>query len=95
MDFEWDEEKAASNLLKHRVSFEEAATVFDNFLAVTFDDQEHSRIEQRQKMVGHSIVNRLLVVCFTERSESAVRIISARLADKKERRDYEENFTRA
>jgi uncharacterized DUF497 family protein len=94
VDFEWDEAKAASNLVKHRVSFDEAVTVFDNNLAATFDDPEHSATERRQKIVGHSIMNRLLVVWFTERSRS-IRIISARPADKKERHDYEENVLRS
>lgn len=94
MEFEWDEAKAASNLKKHGVTFEEAVTVFDDFGAVTFDDPEHSGIEQREKMIGHSIVKRLIVVSFTERSD-VVRIISARLADRRERREYEENIARA
>jgi uncharacterized protein len=90
LDFEWDEDKAASNQKKHQVSFEEAATVFADPLAVIFDDEVHSEEEQREIIVGHSGVNRLLLVCFTERA-GALRIISARRATRRERRDYEEN----
>ena len=90
LEFEWDKEKAASNLKKHKVTFEEAATVFADPLAAIFDDEVHSEEEQREIIVGHSEENRLLLVCFTERA-GAIRIISARRATKKERRDYEEN----
>jgi uncharacterized DUF497 family protein len=83
---EWDRRKAAVNLRKHRVSFDEASTVFD--------DQDHSADEQREIIIGHSINNRLLLVCFTERTPDAVRIFSARLATKRERKDYEENRDR-
>lgn len=91
MEFEWDESKAATNFKKHGVSFEEAKTVFDNPLAVIFDDQTHSSInEQREIIIGHSRQNRLLLVSFTERSNN-IRIISARLATRREREDYERN----
>lgn len=90
MEFEWDQSKAASNLKKHGVSFEEAKTVFDNPLAVIFDDEAHSIIEQRENIIGHSRQNRLLLIAFTERSGN-VRIISARLATRQEREDYEQN----
>ena len=89
--FEWDDRKAASNRTKHSVSFEEATTVFDNPLAVIFDDKAHSGDEQRELIIGHSTDGRLLIVAFTERIEGVVRIISARGATKRERRDYEEN----
>jgi len=79
MEFEWDESKAAANLKKHGVSFEEAKTVFYNPLAVIFDDEEHSTEEQREIIIGQSEINRLLLVCFTERP-NAIRMISARLA---------------
>jgi uncharacterized DUF497 family protein len=88
--FEWDENKAASNQKKHRVTFKEAATDFSDSLAAIFDDVAHSGEEQREIIVGHSAENQLLLVCFTERS-GAVRIISARRATKSERQDYEEN----
>ena len=89
-DFEWDEDKAASNQKKHGVTFEEAATVFADPLAAIFDDEVHSEEEQREIIIGHSAQNRLLLVSFTERA-GAIRIISSRRATKKERRDYEEN----
>ncbi|ALF54936.1 hypothetical protein ACX27_22290 [Nostoc piscinale CENA21] len=91
MEFEWDESKAATNLKKHGVSFEEAKTVFDNPLAVIFNDQTHSSInEQREIIIGHSRQNRLLLISFTERSNN-IRIISARLATRKECENYERN----
>lgn len=91
MDFGWDEEKAAFNQRKHGVSFQEARTVFDNPLAVIFDDRSHSAGETREIIVGHSLQNRLLFVCFTQRG-LVVRIISARAATRKEREDYEKNI---
>ncbi|MEH1790483.1 BrnT family toxin [Nostoc sp.] len=91
MEFEWDKSKAAANLKKHGVSFEEAKTVSSNSLAVIFDDEAHSSIdEQREIIIGHSQQNFLLLISFTERS-NAIRIISARLATRKEREDYERN----
>ncbi len=90
--FEWDRQKAATNLRKHRVSFDEARTVFYDSLARIFDDPVHSTVEQREIIIGHSLVGRLLIVSFTERGE-AIRIISARLATKRERQDYEENVS--
>ncbi len=90
LEFEWDQDKAASNKKKHGISFEEAATVFGDPLAAIFDDPVHSQEEHREIVIGHSTRNRLLVICFTERAE-AIRIISARRATKQERRDYEEN----
>ncbi|MEK6571452.1 MAG: BrnT family toxin [Bacteroidota bacterium] len=91
MRFEWDPRKAAASLKKHRVSFDEAATVFKDPLARIFYDEEHSAHERREIIIGHSILDRLVLVCFTERAEETVRIFSARLATKKEREDYEEN----
>ena len=88
--FEWDEAKARANQQKHGVSFEEASSVFANPLAVIFADTEHSLDETRELMVGHSDRNRVLIVSFTERSET-VRIISARVATPRERKDYEDN----
>ena len=90
MQFEWNPLKAATNLKKHGVSFEEAKTVFDNPMAVIFDDEAHSIDELREIIIGHSQRNRLLLVVFTERS-SSIRIISTRLANRKEREDYEQN----
>jgi uncharacterized DUF497 family protein len=88
---EWDSRKANNNLDKHNVSFDEASTVFDNPLTVLFDDKDHSTEKIREIAIGHSVRNRLLVVSFTERAPDIIRIISARLATRKERKDYEEN----
>lgn len=86
--FEWDAAKAASNHKKHGVAFEVAATVFADPLAHVFDDPDHSASEKRAIIVGHSTSSRLLVVGFTDRHGS-VRIIHARAATVRERRDYE------
>ncbi len=90
VQFDWDEQKAASNVMKHSVSFEEAATVFSDPLAAIFDDEEHSSEEMRELLIGHSLSGRLLLVSFTERTD-VVRIISARPATRKERQDHEDN----
>jgi uncharacterized protein len=89
--FEWDPKKAAKNLEKHKVSFEEASTVFRDPLAKLFYDQDHSSHEVREILVGYSILDRLLLVSFTEREQDLVRIISARIATKRERQAHEEN----
>jgi uncharacterized DUF497 family protein len=89
--FEWDERKARGNLRKHRISFAEAALVFTDPLARIFADEHHSEDDHREILVGNSPKNRLLVVSFTELLEGTVRIISARLATKREQRDYEEH----
>jgi uncharacterized DUF497 family protein len=90
LTFEWDHNKAAINLKNHGVSFDEASTVFDDVLACIFDDEDHSQDEHRETIIGHSILNRLLIVCFTERSEDRIRIFSVRFATKYERKTYEE-----
>ena len=87
--FEWDDEKAASNLRKHGVSFEEAASVFFDPLAYTFDDPDHSVGEHRLLTFGYSQAGRLLVVLHAERGR-AIRIISARRAARNERGIYEQ-----
>ncbi|MGE0087415.1 MAG: BrnT family toxin [Desulfococcaceae bacterium] len=89
--FEWDNHKAGINIGKHKVSFEEALTVFSDPLAFIFDDETHSVNEKREIIIGHSENNRLLPVCFTEQAEDIVRIFSSRPATRKERRDYEKN----
>jgi uncharacterized DUF497 family protein len=73
LELEWDEEKASSNQKKHKVSFEEAASVFADPLAAIFDDEVHSKEEQREIIIGHSAKNRLLLVSSTERA-GAIRI---------------------
>ena len=91
MRFEWDAEKASLNLRKHRVSFEEAQTVFEDDLFIAFSDPGHSEGESRYLVMGQSKQGRLLVVAYTERRES-VRLISAREATRRERNDYEEDL---
>ena len=91
MQFEWNEEKAESNLKKHGVSFAEAETVFGDLSAKMFYDDEHSVDEMREFIVGYSEMNRLLVVYFTERENRRLRIISARKPTNIEREDYGEN----
>jgi uncharacterized DUF497 family protein len=88
--FEWDPQKAESNLTKHRVSFEEAATVFGDPLGRITSDPRHSVEEERFVLLGLSPKRQLLAVMFAERGE-AIRIISARRAIPRERRDYEQN----
>ena len=90
LGFEWDVQKVASNVTKYGVTFEEASTVFGDPLAVIFDDEDHSHDEIREIIIGHSMLGRLLLVSFTERDKRNVRIISARKATRRERKDYEE-----
>ena len=90
--FEWDRHKAAINIRRHGVSFDEASTVFDDPLASIFDDEDHSIDEAREIIIGRSISDRLLLVCFTERTQDVIRILSARLTTKRERKDYGENL---
>ena len=89
MYFEWDREKADRNLKKHRIPFDEAATVFYDPLSATFDDPDHSFGERRFVVIGYSSLGRLLVVVHAERLQR-VRIISARLATKYERKKHED-----
>lgn len=91
LKFEWELRKAASNLSKHGVSFEEGLTVFADPLAQIFNDEDHSVEERREIIIGHSSQNRLLVACFTAQADS-VRIFSVRIATARERKDYEENI---
>jgi uncharacterized DUF497 family protein len=87
--FEWDPAKAAANLKKHGVSFEEAVTVFQDPLAKIHADPDHSEDELRQILIGHSAQNRVLLVSFTDR-RSRIRLISAREATRREHKEYEE-----
>lgn len=89
MEFEWDTRKAAANLKKHGVSFQEAATVFGDPMAITYPDPDHSESENRSITFGMSRNRRLLVVAHTERGVK-IRIITARLMAKHERKIYEE-----
>lgn len=89
MKFEWDPNKASSNLRKHKISFDEASTALSDPMAATGADPDHSIGEFRYITFGISERGRLLVVAHTEQSET-IRIISARLASKRERKIYEE-----
>jgi uncharacterized DUF497 family protein len=89
--FEWNASKAHANSRKHGVTFEEGASVFDNPLAVIFDDEAHSEGESREIILGHSMHGRLLLVCFVEQQES-IRLISARPATTREQKTYEESI---
>ena len=89
--FESDEDKARHNLRKHRVDFEEAKTVFADPRAALFHDEDHSAAEERELVIGYSDRNRLLIVSFTERHCDVIRIISARLATKREQTHHEKS----
>ena len=87
--FEWDDSKAAKNLEKHGVSFDEAKTVFDDEQGILIADPDHSEDEDRFVLLGAS-KTRLLVVCRCYRREETIRIISARRANKREATAYRE-----
>ena len=89
MHFDWDENKARLNLTNHDISFDEAKTIFDDPLYVDFFDPDHSDSENRYLRFGMSDQHRLLLVSHTERGDT-LRIISARLATKNERKTYEQ-----
>lgn len=91
MKFSWDPRKADINLRKHGIAFDEAITVFSDPVALIFDDMVHSEEEHREIIIGFSALRRLLLVCFVERMEDTIRIISARRATKVEITDYEKN----
>ena len=89
MIVEWDDQKAAANVKKHGVTFQEAATVLEHALSITFRDPDHSIEEFRFLTIGLGSTGRILMVAHTDRAE-AVRLISARPATRSERRFYEE-----
>lgn len=91
MTFVWDEKKAARNLKKHEVSFEEAISVFEDLLFVVAADDDHSLEEKRFIILGESNAGRLLVVSYAERGKET-RIINAREATPRERKNYEEEI---
>jgi len=91
--FEWDEGKAIANARKHRVTFEQAATVFTDRSALTFVDPDHSEEELREITIGHTSQGRLLFVSHCERA-GQMRIISARAVSRAERKQYEESIDR-
>ncbi|MEX2316501.1 MAG: BrnT family toxin [Pirellulales bacterium] len=89
--FEWDEDKAKQNVKKHSVTFEEASTVFSDPLSRTIYDPLHSDEEDRYIILGQADRQRLVVVSFTDRDDR-IRIISARIATRRERKDYEKEI---
>ncbi len=89
MEFEWDPTKAAANLNKHRVGFQEAATVPEDPLSTTFPDEVHSTEEHRFATIGVSDQGRVLVVAHADRNDT-IRLISARRATRRERAFYEQ-----
>jgi uncharacterized DUF497 family protein len=90
MEFEWDPKKASQNRQKHGVTFQEAATVFGDPLAITFADPDHSIDEERHLTFGKSRLDRLVVVCHAD-FEDRIRIISGRPMTRRERKIYEED----
>jgi len=88
LEFEWSPAKAASNVRKHGVTFEEARTVFEDEEALLIPDPEHSVGEERFVLLGISAASRLVVVIHCERGPDVIRIISARKADRTERAAY-------
>jgi uncharacterized DUF497 family protein len=91
LTFEWDARKAATNLARHGVSFDEAITVFADPLGRLEGDDRHSVSEIRLVLLETSSADRLLAVMFTERGAERIRVISARTATRSERRQYEES----
>jgi len=90
LKFEWDERKNILNQKKHDIAFDEAVTVFSDNFARLIPDPEHSQDEQRYILMGMSTKYRILTVCHCEKYRNTIRIISARKADKPERKQYEE-----
>lgn len=88
--FEWSATKAANNLRRHGVSFEEAASAFDDESALIVPDEWHDDNEPREILIGYSENNRLLFISFVRRADDLIRIISARRANPEERQAYEE-----
>ena len=91
MIYEWDPTKAEDNLKGHKVSFDEAASVFTDPFALTFDDPEHSFYEQRYITIGTSARQRILLLSHADRADDHVRIISARKATPREKYAYQES----
>ena len=89
MEFEWDSRKARINLHKHGVTFEEAASVFDDPLATYYEDPDHSVAERRHLAIGTSAKGRLIHIAFADRA-GRIRIIQARELTRSERQQYEE-----
>ena len=94
LSFEWDSEKAKRNIKIHKISFDEASTIFKDILSLTIYDPLHFDLEDRFILIGNSIMNRLLIVVFTDRNDR-IRIISARKANKNEKEQYEKHAKRS
>jgi uncharacterized DUF497 family protein len=92
--FEWDQEKAAANHAKHKVSFNDAISIFDDPLSSTIDDPDHSHDEPRYMTIGRTRDGRIVVVYHCDRAD-AIRIISSREATQRERSAYESGYPRA
>lgn len=92
--FEWDPDKAKQNLETHGISFDEASTAFGDVLSLAIHDPLHSQEEDRFVLIGNSYKDRLLVVIHTDRGDR-IRLITARKATKKERKQYEESAKRS
>ena len=89
MHFDWDENKNELNKKKHGISFEEASTAFFDDKAILFDDPEHSELEERFLLLGMTEKASICIVCHCYRgSDAVIRIISARMATKKEEERY-------
>ena len=91
IEFEWDEKKAQLNFEKHKVSFEESITIFNDPLVATMSDPDHSYDEQRYITLGQSVKGRILIISYAER-QSRTRIISCRKATSREQKAYEEGI---
>jgi uncharacterized DUF497 family protein len=89
VQFEWDPQKAAANIKRRRIGFDEAASVLEDALSTTYPDEDHSEVEMRFLTIGASHRGRVLVVSHTERNDT-IRIISARRATRREREFYEQ-----
>ena len=94
MEFDWDATKAAANVRKHGVSFDEARSVFESAITITTDDEEHSAWEKREKTIGVSKRFRVLVVIHGKPVADRIWVISARKATRQERKAYEEEVER-
>jgi uncharacterized DUF497 family protein len=89
--YEWDPKKARENIKRHKVSFDEATSVFTDPLALTFDDPDHSQEEQRYATIGTSRKQRIVFLAHVDRGDDHVRIISARSATATEAHAYQES----
>lgn len=92
MTYEWDEVKAQLNIAKHGVSFDEAVSVFGDDYGIVVFDNEHSNDEERFYLIGMSIKERILIVVHCQRDIDTIRIISARKATSKEKKQYKEQL---